>query len=81
MIAGDEGTGDGSDGLWNVDVLARKIRDITGVLEVGLFHGYDGIEATENSAKVGGQKPIAVYFGMEDGSVQLRVRKGGLPSS
>lgn len=79
MITGDEGAGDGSNGLWNVEELAKQIRGITGVLEVGLFCGYDGIEASEKGAKIGGQKPIAVYFGMEDGSVKLRNRKGGLP--
>jgi ribose 5-phosphate isomerase A len=63
-----------------VDALAKKIRDITGVLEVGLFCGFDGIEAELNEeAKGRGQKPVAVYFGMEDGSVKLRVRKGGVP--
>jgi ribose 5-phosphate isomerase A len=66
-------------GPWRVDVLAERIKAITGVLEVGLFFGVDGIEAAEKGVKEGGQKPVAVYFGMEDGSVQVRLRKGGLP--
>jgi ribose 5-phosphate isomerase A len=75
-------TGDASaaaettDGKWNVDDLAARIGAITGVLEVGLFCGMDGVEA-EALGRSGraGQKPVAVYFGMEDGSVQLRLRK------
>lgn len=79
LLSTDDGLGDGVDGSWRVVELAKKIKDITGVLEVGLFCGYDGIEATEQKLKVGGQKPVAVYFGMEDGSVETRIRKGGLP--
>jgi ribose 5-phosphate isomerase A len=72
--------GDGSDGQWEVVKLANAIKNITGVLEVGLFCGYDGIEADSiPEAKGRGQKPVAVYFGMEDGSVTTRIRKGGVP--
>lgn len=79
QITGDKGAGDGSDAPWNVVELSHQIRSITGVLEVGLFCGYDGIEAAERHLKVGGQRPVVVYFGMEDGSVQVRTRKGGIP--
>jgi len=73
------GSGDGSGGKWEVLKLATAIRNITGVLEVGLFCGYDGTDAdTVGEAKGRGQKPIAVYFGMEDGSVSVRVRKGNI---
>jgi ribose 5-phosphate isomerase A len=59
-----------------VDVLAARIAAITGVLEVGLFCGIDGVEAAAlGRSGRAGQKPVAVYFGMEDGSVQLRLRK------
>jgi len=78
LIQGDQGSGDGKDESWHVEALAKKIKDITGVLEVGLFCGYDGVEKIEKGYHVGGQKPVAVYFGMEDGSVTLRARKGGL---
>jgi ribose 5-phosphate isomerase A len=79
-VAGGKGKGDGSDGTWEVEALSRAIKAITGVLEVGLFCGRDGVEAFEEGAKKGtakgGQKPVAVYFGMQDGSVEVRDRKG-----
>jgi len=34
-------TTDGQEGrVWSVEVLAEKIKAITGVLEVGIFYGY-----------------------------------------
>lgn len=63
--------GSGRDGVWDVDTLAYRIKAITGVLEVGLFHGINGYEAQEAGLQ-GGQKPIAVYFGEEDGEVSVR---------
>ena len=63
--------GSGKDGVYDVDTLATKIKDINGVLEVGLFHGMNG----EESAALGlqhGQKPIAVYFGQADGGVTVQ---------
>jgi ribose 5-phosphate isomerase A len=73
-VSAGKGKGDGSDGTWEVNELSRRIKAITGVLEVGLFCGRDGIEAEEQGAH-GGQKPVAVYFGMEDGSVEVRSRR------
>lgn len=76
---GGKGKGDGSDGTWSVLELSKAIRGITGVLEVGLFCGIDGVTAFEEGRKegtaFGGQKPVAVYFGMQDGSVEVRNRK------
>lgn len=62
--------------LWDVNSLATKIKAITGVLEVGLFHGFNGPEAMRTGMHGGGQKPVAVYFGMEDGSVKVRKAVG-----
>jgi ribose 5-phosphate isomerase A len=62
---------DPSQGLWDVESLARTIKDINGVLAVGLFCGPTGPEA-QAAGVVGGQRPIACYFGMPDGSVTLR---------
>ncbi|CRK26096.1 hypothetical protein BN1708_004122 [Verticillium longisporum] len=60
-----------ADGSWGVKALADEIVKIPGVVEVGIFFGLDGSEA----AKVGkfglAQKPVAAYFGMEDGSVKV----------
>ncbi|KAK5082483.1 ribose-5-phosphate isomerase rki1 [Exophiala xenobiotica] len=58
-------------GVWEVEELARTIKDINGVLAVGLFCGPTGPEARD-AAVIGGQRPVACYFGMEDGSVHVR---------
>ncbi|EEP79866.1 ribose 5-phosphate isomerase A [Uncinocarpus reesii 1704] len=63
-----------TDAQWEVEALAREIKQIPGVLEVGLFCGLTGPQA-QAAGGVGGQKPIAAYFGMADGSVQSRKAK------
>lgn len=63
--------GNGKDGVWAVGVLARKIKEITGVLEVGIFHGQTGPQATA-AGGIGGERPVAAYFGMADGTVSVR---------
>lgn len=83
-VAAGKGKGDGSDGTWEVNKLSNAIKHLTGVLEVGIFSGLDGVQAeamraTEANHDVdvitAGQKPIAVYFGMADGSVEVRKAK------
>lgn len=64
--------GKGDDGKWEVETLAREIKLIEGVLSVGLFVGQNGFQAERASKGWGGQKPIAAYFGMADGSVVIR---------
>lgn len=64
--------GKGEEGRWDVDTLAREIKLIEGVLSVGLFVGVNGLQAAQAGASKGGQKPVAAYFGMEDGSVVVR---------
>ena len=81
-VKSGKGKGDGSDGTWEVNRLSEAIKNLTGVLEVGIFSGLNGIEAEAFRANKkadeprpvipGGQKPVAVYFGMEDGSVEVR---------
>jgi len=69
--------GDGnrdSQGAWEVQALSKEIKQIEGVLSVGIFAGENGTEALARGSKVGGQKPVAAYFGMGDGSVTMRVR-------
>ena len=58
---------------WEVEALAREIKALTGVVEVGLFHGINGPQAQRIGRSKGGQKPVAAYFGMEDGSVSRRL--------
>ncbi|KAL8802975.1 MAG: hypothetical protein Q9182_003463 [Xanthomendoza sp. 2 TL-2023] len=60
------------DGQWDVESLAKAIKQIEGVLSVGLFCGLNGFEAAQAGKTIGGQKPTAAYFGMEDGSVVVR---------
>lgn len=67
--------GEGEDGVWEVERLAREIKGIEGVLSVGLFCGMDGEEVERKGGgrrSGGGQKPVAAYFGMEDGGVVVR---------
>lgn len=63
--------GSGKDGVWDVETLALRIKDINGVLEVGLFHGINGEEA-QAAGLIGGQKPIAVYYGEENGGISIQ---------
>lgn len=64
--------GDGSRGTWEVTNLGRRIKRIVGVLEVGLFYGRNGFDVARAGEEGGGQKPVAAYFGMENGEVQVR---------
>ncbi|KAJ4309416.1 ribose-5-phosphate isomerase rki1 [Neodidymelliopsis sp. IMI 364377] len=82
-VEAGRGKGDGSDGTWEVNNIAKAIKSLTGVLEVGIFSGLTGDEAqalrTKDGAKAavgGGQVPVAVYFGMQDGSVVVRTKEG-----
>lgn len=63
--------GDGTDGNWGIVRLAKRIKEINGVLEVGIFCGENGYESQARGAQ-GGQRPVAVYFGMEDGEVMVK---------
>lgn len=55
-----------------VDGLAKQIKAIEGVLSVGLFTGTNGFQRDRDAVLGGGQKPIAAYFGMEDGRIVVR---------
>ncbi|KAI1915152.1 ribose-5-phosphate isomerase rki1 [Ophidiomyces ophidiicola] len=63
--------GNGKDGIWEVEALAKTIKQIPGVLEVGIFCGPTGPQA-QATGGVGGQRPIAAYFGMADGTVVVK---------
>lgn len=58
--------GDGEDGNWTVDALAQRLINIVGVAEIGLFHGKNGLQVAR-----GAQKPVAAYFGLQDGGVKV----------
>ncbi|KZF19310.1 ribose 5-phosphate isomerase A [Xylona heveae TC161] len=67
--------GNGKDGIWEVSALAHRIKLIQGVLDVGLFEGANGFEVAARGEHAGGQKPVAAYFGMENGEVLKRTAK------
>ena len=67
--------GDGTNGQWEVHQLGRRLKRIVGVLEVGLFHGRNGIQVANAGEEGGGQKPVAAYFGMQNGAVEIRTAK------
>ncbi|KAI9888755.1 MAG: ribose-5-phosphate isomerase rki1 [Vezdaea aestivalis] len=71
----DDIRGDGKYGKWEVLTLAKELKSIVGVLEHGLFAGRNGAEVTAAGEEGGGQKPIAAYFGMESGEVEVRSAK------
>ena len=73
VAAGKDGSG--KDGLWEVETLARAIKGIAGVLEVGIFYGSTGPQM-QACGGIGGQKPVAAYFGMPDGAVSVRKAEG-----
>lgn len=66
--------GDGEDGIWTVEALAQRLINIVGVAEIGLFHGKNGLQVAR-----GAQKPVAAYFGLQDGGVKLK--KASEPST
>ena len=72
--------GSGEEGFWEVLELAQRIKKMVGVLEVGLFCGVNGAQALEIGSEEGGQKPVAAYFGMSDGSVTKRIAEEGMSS-
>lgn len=71
----DGDKGDGERGTWEVHRLGRRLKRTVGILEVGLFHGRNGIQVANAGEEGGGQKPVAAYFGMENGEVEVRVAK------
>lgn len=64
--------GDGTNGVWEVHALGRRLKRCVGVLEVGLFHGRNGLQVASAGEEGGGQKPVAAYFGMQNGEVEIR---------
>ncbi|KAH8602065.1 ribose 5-phosphate isomerase A-domain-containing protein [Bisporella sp. PMI_857] len=67
--------GDGTNGIWEVNQLGRRLKRIVGILEVGLFYGRNGLQVANAGEEGGGQKPVAAYFGMANGEVEVRTAK------
>ncbi|KAK4161864.1 ribose 5-phosphate isomerase [Cladorrhinum sp. PSN259] len=66
-LNGEGGKG-GEGGEWAVDELADRLIKIPGVAEIGLFYGKNGLQVQGGGA----QKPVAAYFGMADGTVEVK---------
>ncbi|CVL01782.1 related to D-ribose-5-phosphate ketol-isomerase [Fusarium mangiferae] len=67
-----EGDGRGKDGAWEVNALAEELVRTPGIVEIGLFHGFNGSEAVKLGKRLQAQKPIAAYFGLANGEVQVQ---------
>lgn len=65
-------TGKGKDGVWEINALASELLQIPGIVEIGLFHGFNGDEAITLGKQSQAQKPVAAYFGLADGGVQVQ---------
>ncbi|KAI2471272.1 ribose 5-phosphate isomerase [Annulohypoxylon bovei var. microspora] len=61
---------DPAKGVWTPDALLAKIKSIFGVLEVGIFTGFNGPEVAKLGTDVEGVKPVKAYFGRADGQVE-----------
>ncbi|SPO03212.1 related to D-ribose-5-phosphate ketol-isomerase [Cephalotrichum gorgonifer] len=68
-----DGAGQLIDHEWEVSELAAALKGLVGVVETGLFWGLNGVEAERsNIRRATPQKPVAAYFGMENGEVEVR---------
>ncbi|KAF4464033.1 ribose 5-phosphate isomerase a [Fusarium albosuccineum] len=64
--------GRGKDGVWEINALAEELVRLPGIVEIGLFHGFNGDEAVKLGKQLQAQKPVAAYFGLANGEVQVQ---------
>lgn len=69
LLNAQASSADPAKGLWTADGLNARIKAINGVLAVGIFSGRTGPQAL--ALNQGGEKPIKVYFGNADGSIEI----------
>ncbi|KPM40320.1 hypothetical protein AK830_g6244 [Neonectria ditissima] len=67
-----EAEGRGENGVWQVKTLADELLKLPGIVEIGLFHGFNGDEAIKLGKQLQAQKPVAAYFGLANGEVQVQ---------
>ncbi|EGX95808.1 ribose 5-phosphate isomerase A [Cordyceps militaris CM01] len=67
---GQDGAGQG--GVWEVSKLADALIKLPGIVEIGLFYGFNGDEAVKTNQLLPAQKPIAAYFGLPTGEVHVQ---------
>uniref|UniRef100_A0A8H7N6U5 Ribose-5-phosphate isomerase n=1 Tax=Bionectria ochroleuca TaxID=29856 RepID=A0A8H7N6U5_BIOOC len=68
----EEGAGKNA-GKWEVSRLAQELLKVPGIVEIGLFHGFNGNQAVSLGQVGQAQKPVAAYFGTADGSVDVQL--------
>ncbi|KEY66640.1 hypothetical protein S7711_01934 [Stachybotrys chartarum IBT 7711] len=59
-------------GLWEVQELAEELLRTPGVVEIGLFYGFNGAQAAALGKEKQAQKPVAAYFGLANGEVEVQ---------
>ncbi|KAF7560373.1 hypothetical protein G7046_g3789 [Stylonectria norvegica] len=64
--------GHGKDGVWEIRTLAEELLKLPGIVEIGLFHGFNGVEAIKLGKQLQAQKPVAAYFGLANGEVEVQ---------
>ncbi|KAM6525226.1 ribose-5-phosphate isomerase rki1 [Fusarium falciforme] len=64
--------GQGKGGAWEINALAQELVRLPGIVEIGLFHGFNGDEAVKLGKQLQAQKPVAAYFGLANGEVQVQ---------
>ncbi|TFB03368.1 Ribose-5-phosphate isomerase [Trichoderma ghanense] len=64
--------GTGENGVWETGKLAEELVKLPGVVEIGLFHGFNGVQAVSRGKEFQAQKPVAAYFGTPTGEVQVQ---------
>jgi ribose 5-phosphate isomerase A len=67
-----EEDGAGKSGAWEVGRLAEELLRTPGIVEIGLFHGFNGDQAVALGKESQAQKPIAAYFGNAEGTVDVQ---------
>ncbi|KAL6816980.1 ribose 5-phosphate isomerase A domain-containing protein [Trichoderma camerunense] len=64
--------GNGKNGAWEIGKLAEELVKLPGIVEIGLFHGFNGVQAVGLGKQFQAQKPVAAYFGTPSGDVQVQ---------
>ncbi|KAL7951101.1 ribose 5-phosphate isomerase A domain-containing protein [Trichoderma barbatum] len=64
--------GAGKNGAWEIGKLAEELVKLPGIVEIGLFHGFNGAQAVGLGKEFQAQKPVAAYFGTPSGEVQVQ---------
>ncbi|PHH64261.1 hypothetical protein CDD82_1782 [Ophiocordyceps australis] len=64
--------GNGTNGIWEINTLAAELLKIPGIIEIGLFHGFNGQQSISLGKEMQAQKPLIAYLGTLNGEVQVQ---------